>query len=64
MKRAAFTVLFYIKRTKKKKDGTAPVYVRLTVNRLRAEFALQKSIDENQWNKEKGCVNAYKNRRC
>jgi site-specific recombinase XerD len=56
MKRATFTVLFYIKRTKKKKDGTVSIFARLTVNGLRAEFALQKSIDEHQWNPEKGCV--------
>ena len=56
MKRATFNVLFYIKRTKKLKDGTAPVYARLTVNGLRVEFALQKSIDEQRWNKEKGCI--------
>lgn len=56
MKRATFTVLFYIKRTKKKRDGTSPVFARLTVNGLRAEFSLQKSIKEDQWNKEKGCV--------
>ncbi len=54
MKRASFTVLFYIKRTKKLKDGTIPVYVRLTVNGLRAEFALQRSIDDGQWNHNKG----------
>jgi site-specific recombinase XerD len=60
MKRATFRVLFYIKRTKKLKDGTAPLYVRLTVNGLRVEFALQKSIDENQWNTEKGCINGNK----
>lgn len=59
MKRATFTVLFYIKRTKKRKDGTTPIYARLTVNGLRAEFSLQKSIDEDQWNKEKGCVKGY-----
>jgi len=56
MKRATFKVLFYIKRTKKKRDGTVPIYARLTVNGLRAEFGLQKSIKEEQWNKEKGCV--------
>ena len=60
MKRATFTVLLYIKRTKKLKDGTAPIYARLTVNGLRAEFALQKSIDEDQWNKERGCVKGMK----
>lgn len=60
MKRATFSVLFYIKRTKKRKDGTVPIFARLTVNGLRAEFALQKSIDEHQWNKEKGCVKGSK----
>jgi len=60
MKRATFKVLFFIKRTKKLKDGTSPIYVRLTVNGLRAEFALQKSIDEKQWNKEKECIKGAK----
>jgi len=60
MKRATFKVLFFIKRTKKLKDGTSPIYARLTVNGLRAEFTLQKSIDENQWNKEKECIKGAK----
>lgn len=59
MKRATFTVLFYIKRTKKMKDGTSPIYARITVNRQRSEFALQKSINEKDWNKHKGCVRGY-----
>ena len=59
MKRATFTVLFYIKRTKKLKDGTSPIYARITVNSQRAEFSLQQSIQEDQWNKEKGCVRGY-----
>ena len=59
MKRATFTVLFYIKRTKKLKDGTSPIYARITVNSQRAEFGLQQSIPEDQWNKEKGCVRGY-----
>ncbi len=61
MKRATFKVLFFIKRTKKLKDGTSPIYARLTVNGLRSEFTLQKSIDENQWNKEKECIKGAKN---
>ena len=44
MKRATFTVLFYIKRTKKMKDGTCPIYARITVNNQRSEFAMHKSI--------------------
>jgi site-specific recombinase XerD len=54
MKRATCNVLFYIKRTKTLKDGSAPIFVRLTVNGQRAEFGLQKSIIENQWDLANG----------
>jgi len=54
MTRATFTILFFIKRTKVLKDGTMPIYVRITVNKQRAEFGLQKSIEEDQWHSEKG----------
>jgi site-specific recombinase XerD len=56
MKRATCNVLFYIKRTKTLKDGSAPIFVRLTVNGQRAEFGLQKSIIEDQWDLAKGKV--------
>lgn len=56
MKRATFTVLLYIKRPKKLKDGTSPIYARITVNSQRAEFALHKTIYEIDWKNEKGCV--------
>lgn len=36
------------------KDGSSPIYVRLTVNRKRTEFSLQRSIDKSQWHSEKG----------
>ncbi len=36
MKRATFNVLFYIKRTKKLKDGTAPVYAILHISGIDA----------------------------
>lgn len=54
MKRATCNVLFYIKRTKILKNGSAPIFVRLTVNGKRAEFGLQKSIIEDQWDIENG----------
>ena len=59
MKRATFTVLFYLKRTKNKKDGTTSIYARITVNSQRAEFGLQKSIYEKDWNNDKGCMRGY-----
>ncbi|MFH1159986.1 MAG: Arm DNA-binding domain-containing protein [bacterium] len=40
MTRATCTLLFFIKRTKVLKDGTMPIYERITVNRQRIEFGL------------------------
>ncbi|MFA6923860.1 MAG: site-specific integrase [Bacteroidales bacterium] len=59
MKRATFTVLFYIKRTKTLKNGTAPILARITVNRQRAEFSLQKSIEAENWDNHKGCIKGF-----
>ncbi len=54
MRRATFKVLFYVKRTKIKKDGRLPIYVRITVNKQRAEFSAQLSIEEEQWDPIRG----------
>ncbi len=56
MARVTFKVLFYIKRTKTLKDGTAPVYARVTVNGQRVEFGAQQSIEEDLWDNKKGCA--------
>jgi integrase len=49
MERATFTVSFFVKRTKKLKDGTSPIFVRITVNGERAEFGIQESIELEEW---------------
>ncbi len=54
--KATYTVLFYIKRTKELKDGTVPIYARITVNHQRAEFGLQKRIQPTEWDPERGCA--------
>ena len=59
MKRATFNVLFYIKRTKNLRDGTSPIYARITVNGNRAEFGLQRSIDSSEWDKRRGYANGH-----
>ena len=59
MKRATFTVLFYLKGTKNMKDGPIPIYARITVNGQRAEFSLHKSIEKEEWNQQKGCILGY-----
>ncbi|MEI6061908.1 MAG: Arm DNA-binding domain-containing protein, partial [Bacteroidota bacterium] len=54
MNRATCKVLFYVKRTKALKDGDIPIFVRITVNHKRTEFGLQRKIEKDQWNVEKG----------
>lgn len=46
--------LFFIKRTKNLKNGQAPIYLRITINKEKVEFATHKSIDPRLWCKEKG----------
>jgi site-specific recombinase XerD len=43
------SVLFFIKRTKKLQNGECPIYCRLTMKGKRAEFAINKSINEELW---------------
>jgi site-specific recombinase XerD len=54
MKRATFNVLFYVKRSKPLRDGTLPIFARITINNKRAEFGLQRNILNEQWDPVKG----------
>jgi hypothetical protein len=48
-----FSILFYLRTSKKKKNGTIPIYVRVTVNGKRSDFSAKRSIDASKWNKYK-----------
>ena len=58
--RSTFKVLFFLKRDKQKKDGSVPVYCRITIGGKEARFGRKKNIDPKLWNvkegKEKGKV--------
>ncbi len=64
MTRATFKVLFYVKRTKPLKDGTVPIFARVTVNKMRTEFSLQMSIEPQNWDAIAGraIVNSKQNK--
>ncbi len=47
------SILFFIKRTKLLKNGDAPIFVRITINKERAEFGLKKSISPNHCDESK-----------
>lgn len=50
--------MFFIRRTKLRKNLEAPVMLRITVNGDRTEFSIQRTILPDQWNGERGCAKA------
>ncbi len=52
--RSTFKVLFFLKRDKQKKDGSVPVYCRITIDGKEARFGMKKGIDPKLWNVKEG----------
>ena len=48
------TILFFIKRKKLLKDGTASIFVRVTFNKLSSEVATGQSVMPSHWVATKG----------
>lgn len=48
-----FSLLFWINKAKIN-HNKAPIWVRITVNGVRAEMSIKRNIDPNDWNTEKG----------
>jgi len=51
-----FSILFYLRTSKPKADGTAPIYVRITINSKRVDFSAKRAVDPSKWNTAKGRV--------
>lgn len=58
MKKKTFTILFYVKRTKLLRNGEAPIFMRITVDSIRAEMSINRSINLSDWIEKKGCARA------
>lgn len=54
MNSVTFKILFFVKRTKALKDGSLPIFVRITINGERSEFSMQMSVPEPLWDNQKG----------
>ncbi|WP_234034250.1 site-specific integrase [Elizabethkingia sp. M8] len=52
--RSTFKVLFFLKRDKQKKNGSVPVYCRITIDGKEARFGMKKNIDPKLWNTKEG----------
>ena len=45
-----FGLLFYVKRSKMISDGTAPIYLRITVDSERVEISSKRYANPDKWN--------------
>ena len=54
-----FSILFWIRR-KKIQDGKAPVYARVTIDGVRSEISIKRSISLCNWNPKKGMAKGNK----
>lgn len=61
-KNQTFSILFYIKRTKKRTNGEVPVYCKVTISGKSSEWSLYKSIKENLWDKNKNAAKGLSNK--
>ncbi|MEG2755681.1 MAG: site-specific integrase [Mucinivorans sp.] len=55
MERKLFSVLFFIKRTKLRKNGEAPIVVRITHGKQSAEVQISRTVPVGQWSQTKCC---------
>ena len=53
MTRSSFSVLFFIRESKARKNGNAPIETMITVNGERASFSTGKSVQIDKWDKPK-----------
>ena len=56
MKRKTFVVSFYVKKTKLLKSGEAPIFMKITVDSVKEEIAIKRSIKLEHWDSNKGCA--------
>ena len=55
-----FSILVSLKISKQRRNGTAPIYFRITVNGKRTEISANRFVLISRWNKEKGCLRGTK----
>ncbi|MFA6084256.1 Arm DNA-binding domain-containing protein [Mucilaginibacter sp.] len=46
----SFSLLFYVKSSKLSADGTAPIYLRITIDGQRIEISSKRRVIPSKWN--------------
>lgn len=54
MERKTFSVIFYVRKTRTNRKGEAPILMRITVDGMRADTTVKKSIDPKSWDSVAG----------
>lgn len=54
MKRATFSILFFVKKSRKAADGQTPIFVRVTIDGVRCESTLNMRTNPEKWNSSLG----------
>ena len=55
MKQESMKVLFFIRKSKRLKNGEVPIFLRVTIHRQQEEIRIQRSVSLKLWNNAKGC---------
>ena len=52
--KSTFNVIYYIRRDKLKKDGTAPIFCRITISQEKVSFNIKAAINTDIWESSTG----------
>jgi len=52
----SLSILFYLRKSKKNKQGEAPIYQRITIDGKRCDFTTHRFVNPNQWDNVSGRV--------
>ncbi len=61
MQKSTFSLLFIIKKSKLRKNGEAPICLRITVNGRIEEVMVKRTVPVASWNQAKECSNGKDN---
>lgn len=53
-KRSSFSIAFYIRRTRLNKHGESPIQLRITVDHVRADTSVKRTVSPDMWNSARG----------
>lgn len=56
-KRSSFSIAFYIRRTRLNKHGESPIQLRITVDHVRADTSVKRTVSPDMWNSARGRAN-------